>query len=555
MKKQDPNNSNEDRRLLLWLSVAGTVISLISLVINYLLEVKLSLILITYGGIITYGTLIIAIRKGLSITISQNLIVFITLIFTNILWYYEHGSDGPILYFFILIFTLIIFVWSGRKLLIGSLILLLNLILCFYIDYKYPNFVPSYSNELTRTIDVYSSIILFGIAIYALMLAVKKSYAKEYEKALQSDKLKTSFLENISHEVRTPLNAIIGFSELLKDNKLTKEQREEYNSLINDSNETLLRVIDDVLQVSLLETDHLPTNINDCELNKMLNGLFKTYSKTLIKNEKSDISLGISGSTSNAVIKADKIRLQQVFINLLDNAIKFTHSGNIDFGYIIEKTNVLFHVKDTGIGIKTKHQNIIFDRFHKVNDNNSQLYRGTGIGLFLAKKIVEANGGEIWVDSDYGSGSTFYFTLPKTGYREIDDKLEKSVIPEKTYNLEGKNILIVEDQPSSQIFFKNLLTKSGVNVIQAWNGSEAVKLAKLHLDINLILMDIRLPTYSGYEAFEEIRKFNKHIPIIAQTAFGMKQDEKACLDIGFNDYISKPIKSTVLLQKISDALN
>lgn len=555
MIKHNYNSNTEDRRLLLWLSIAGIVIAILSLIINSQLNVELPLMILTIAEIIVYSILYILIRKGLSINISQNLIVYITLAFTNFLWYFEYGYEGPILFFFVILFTLIIFIWHGRKLIVGSIIIIANLFLCFYIDYNYPDFVPGYPDELTRTIDTYTSLLIFGIIMYALMQAVKKSYAREYEKALQSDKLKTSFLENISHEVRTPLNAIVGFSSLLNDDKLSKEQRDEYNSLIYDSNETLLRVIDDVLQVSLMETDQLMININDCELSKVLEGLFKTYSKILIKNKRSEINLNISDSKINCIVKTDKIRLQQILINLLDNALKFTKSGSVSFGYRIEDENILFQVSDTGIGIKTKNHDKIFNRFYKVDGNSDELYRGTGIGLFLTKKIVEALGGDVWVVSNYGDGATFYFTLPKTGYRKIEDLPEKESPTEKTYNLEGKKILVVEDQPSSQIFFKNMLKKYGIEVLQAWDGSEGIKLAKKHPDIDLILMDLRLPMVNGYEAFEEIRKFNTDVPIIAQTAFGMKADEKACLKAGFNDYISKPIKTPLLLQKISDALS
>ena len=554
MIKQNYNSNNEDRRLLLWLSMAGIITAILSLIINSQLNVELPLMIITYTGIIVYSILLIMIRKGININLSQNLLVYITLAFTNFLWYFEYGHEGPVLFFFVVLFTLIIFIWNGRKLIIGSLILTLNLIACFYIDYQFPDFVSGYPDDRTQTIDIYTSLLMFGIIMYALMLAVKKSYAREYEKALQSDKLKTSFLENISHEVRTPLNAIVGFSSLLNDDKLSKEQRDEYNSLITDSNETLLRVIDDVLQVSLMETDQLMLNINDCDLSKVLEGLFKTYSKILIKNSRPEINLSISDSNINCIVKTDKIRLQQVLINLLDNALKFTQSGSISFGFRIEDDNIIFQVSDTGIGIKTKHHDNIFDRFYKVEGNSDELYRGTGIGLFLTKKIVESLGGDVWVVSSFGDGAAFYFTIPKIGCRKIEDRQEKEIPVEKTYNLKGKKILVVEDQPSSQIFFKNMLKKSGIEVLQAWDGTEGIELAKNLPDIDLILMDLRLPMVSGYEAFEEIRKFNPNVPIIAQTAFGMKSDEKACLKAGFNDYISKPIKTSELLLKISDAL-
>ncbi len=412
MKNIITHNINEDGRLLLWLSISGVAISIISLFLNYQLNFGNYLLLITYCGIVIYGALSIAVYKGMSISISQYLLVYITLSFTNLLWYFEYGKEGPILYFFIIIFTLIIFIWDNKRLLIGAGILLMNLLVLFSIDYYYPNFVSNYHDEQTKTIDIYSSLLMFGIVIYALMYVVKKSYAREYEKAKQSDNLKTAFLENISHEIRTPLNAIIGFSSLLEEDNLTKEQRKEYHELIDDCNITLLRVIDDILQVSLLETNQLALNINDCQLNKIIDSLFTTYNSLLIKDGKSAISLKVNMSGNNPIVKTDKARLSQVLINLLDNAIKFTDSGSINFGYTNNKDNILFHVTDTGIGIKKKYHDLIFDRFYKIEDNKNELYRGTGIGLFLTKKIVESFGGEIWVESNLGNGATFYFTIP-----------------------------------------------------------------------------------------------------------------------------------------------
>jgi len=410
----------DDRRLLLWLSIAATAISIISIFINYQLDFSNYLLLITYSGIAIFGTLSIAIYKGLGISASQYILVYTTLLFTNLLWYFEHGEDGPVLYFFIIIFTLIIFIWNNNRLIIGTAILVVNLLILFFIDYYYPGFVPNYHDEQTKTIDIYSSLIMFGIVTYALMYAVKKSYAQEYEKAKQSDKLKTAFIENISHEIRTPLNAIIGFSSLLGDNKLSEEERQEYNNLIEECNTTLLRVIDDILQVSLLETNQLTLNINDCQLNKIIEDLYTTYGKLIIKDKKGNTNIEVDKSNNNAIVKTDKTKLSQVLVNLLDNAVKFTHSGNINFGYTINKDSILFHVSDTGIGIKRKYQDLIFDRFYKIEDNKNELFRGTGIGLFLTKKIVESFGGKIWVESSSGKGSTFYFTIPKIGYHESD---------------------------------------------------------------------------------------------------------------------------------------
>jgi signal transduction histidine kinase len=418
MKEQ--NISTDNRQLLVWLSIAAVVISILSLILKYQIVIQQPLIYVLYGAIFAYTILSIIIQRGLNILLSQCLLVFISLVFINLLWYYEHGHYGPILFLFVLLFALIIFIWHGKKFVIGSAIILVNIAICFYVEYNYPQVIPDYFDNTSRIIDVYSSIIMLLILNYALMQVVKNDFSREYKKALQSDKLKSSFLENINHEVRTPLNAIIGFSSLLYDNEITPEQRKEYSTLVSESNDALLRIIDDILLVSTMEINETKINAHECNLDTVINGLYIMYCEKLKKNQKEDISLFISDPNVDAIIETDKIRLQQVIIRLMDNALKFTDSGKINFGYKVEQDKILFHVADTGIGIKKKFHNKIFDRFYKVENHEGKLYGGTGNGLYITKKIVESLDGDIWLSSIIGSGTTFYFSIPKTGFRKIE---------------------------------------------------------------------------------------------------------------------------------------
>ncbi|NQU31790.1 MAG: HAMP domain-containing histidine kinase [Bacteroidetes bacterium] len=418
MKNQDIDSA-DNRQLLVWVSFSVFIISMLSILVNYQIEIDTPLMHISYTALIIYLILSILIKRGLNLIISQHLIIIISLIFTNLLWFYEYGHHGPVLFIFVLIFALSIFIWQGKKLIISTIILLINLSVCFYIEFTYRDLIVDYQDKTTKIIDVYSSIFMLLIIFYALMMAVKKSYSREYEKALQSDKLKSSFLENINHEVRTPLNAIVGFSSLLNEDDITPEQRKDYSTLIMESNDALLRIIDDILLVSTLESNDATINVRYCNLDDVINGLHKTFSEALVKIKKhNSIALYVSEPNVSAIIETDKIRIQQVFIRLMDNAIKFTDSGKINFGYRVEQDTILFHIADTGTGIKKKFHSKIFDRFYKVNADEEELFKGTGIGLFITKKIVESLNGEIWLSSIFGSGTTFYFSIPKTGYKE-----------------------------------------------------------------------------------------------------------------------------------------
>lgn len=409
--------SSDNRKLLIWLSLAIIAISIISLFINRQINLSEPIINITYACIIIFAILAFVIKKGLSLKASQVLLVLASIVFTNLLWYFEHGHYGPILFIFIIIFALVIFMWDGIWLITSAIALLINIVACFIIEYNYPELIPDYDDTTSRIFDVYTGIIMFMILIYALMRAVKISYSHEYRKAMQSDKLKSSFLENINHEVRTPLNAIIGFSSLLNEDDITQDQRKEYNEMISESNDALLRIIDDILLVSTLESDDANTNNREYNLDEVIEGLHKSTSQLLIKNKKEHIKLYISEPNVSAIVETDKIRLQQVFIRLIDNAIKYTNEGKINFGYKVEQDKILFHVADTGIGIQGKHQSKIFERFYKVEIDKNNVFRGTGIGLYITKKIVESLNGDIWLSSIFGSGTTFYFSIPKSGYR------------------------------------------------------------------------------------------------------------------------------------------
>lgn len=412
MKVFDPDRT-EKRQLLVWMSMATILIGLMSILSNLIIEIDLPVLHISYTAVVIYTMLAIIIKRGLWLSLAEYIFVIVSLVFINMLWLFNYGHNGPALFHFVLIFSIIIFLWKGKKLFIASLVIIINLIILCYIEYNYPDIVGNYDDRTFKIFDIYLTLLTFLVLFYALMRAVKISYLREYEKAKQSDKLKSSFLENINHEIRTPLNAIIGFSSLISDDTITRDQVKEYSELIDESNEALLRIIDDIILVSSLESGEISSKSELCNLDNLMASLHKTFKHQLIKKKKPHIKLNVSEPNITDEVFTDKIRVQQVFIRLMDNAIKFTEKGSITFGYRVGTEEITFYIADTGIGIPSKYGNRVFERFYKINNKHNTNERGTGVGLYICKKIIDSMGGTISYSSDVGKGTAFSFTIPR----------------------------------------------------------------------------------------------------------------------------------------------
>jgi len=378
-------------------------------------------------------------------------------------------------------------------------------------------------------------------------------------RAEQSDRLKTAFLANMSHEIRTPVNAITGFTELLYDENLSEEERNVYLEYINNGGKALLNLIDDIIDISKIEAGQLLIREEDCAINSLISDLLKMFHKIKQKKGKMDVELKVSGNLRNndLVIKTDANRLRQIFSNLIQNAIKFTHKGFIEFGYVIENSDqIVFYVKDTGIGIAEDKIDIIFQRFRQVEETFTKNYQGTGLGLAISKKLTNLLGGKMWVESILGKGSTFYFSIPLQIVKNNVKINGENASNDKVNKLEGRNILVVEDEDSNYILTETILKAYKVNVLRAEDGISAVDMIRKNGQyIDLILMDIKIPGINGYEATTEIKKIKSEIPIIAQTAYVLAEEREKCLEAGCDDYIPKPIDRTILLQKINKCLN
>lgn len=368
-----------------------------------------------------------------------------------------------------------------------------------------------------------------------------KALEEAKNKAEESDKLKTAFLTNLSHEIRTPMNAIIGFASLLSDPEITNEQRNEFVSHINHNSISLLHLIDDIIDVSRIEANKVEININECSLNVILVDLYSTYLNFKAELGKSDIDLRLVNPYKQGNIKliTDSYRFRQIFANLLNNALKYTEEGYIEFGIEIKDEKLYCYVKDTGIGIPEDKKSVIFDRFFKVEEEEGRIFRGTGVGLTLSKKLAMLLGGDLWVDTTNEVGSTFFFSIPFTPPQEE--------VPTLTADWQGKKILAAEDEEENFMLLKSILVKTKATIIRAKNGQEAYDTVLSNENIDIVIMDLRMPLMDGIEAAGEIRNINNDVPIIAVTAYAFSIEREQILKSGFNDLITKPLKSNILI--------
>lgn len=374
------------------------------------------------------------------------------------------------------------------------------------------------------------------------------------EKAEESDRLKSSFLANMSHEIRTPMNAIIGFTSLLDEPHYQNTDKSEFKKHITHNCYTLLHLIDDIIDIAKIEAGQLKIKKRNCSIFSILQELLDTFNTHKLSIQKEHIKISIKNSPDDTQISlyTDPVRLQQILSNLIDNALKYTESGKIEFGYILEDKLIKFYVSDTGIGLSADQQKRIFNRFIKLEDNKEKLYRGAGLGLAISKNLVSLLGGEIGVKSELHVGSTFYFTIPNI--KDVDATVQLSPTEKKTPYWPGKTILIAEDENSNFAYFKMLLSKTKANILHAITGNEAIELTN-NQSVDVVLMDIKMPEMDGLEATRIIKSKNKNLPIIATTAFAMEDDDKTCLEAGCDTYISKPINEEKLLETIGRFLN
>lgn len=372
-------------------------------------------------------------------------------------------------------------------------------------------------------------------------------------KAEESDKLKSAFLANMSHEIRTPMNAICGFAQLLGRKTIEEQKRNHYIEIINTNSQQLLGIINDIVDISKIESG-LATLLNSkFDLNLMLDNLMHTLKPTIVNQNITLIcKKGLTDAQSSII--GDEIKIRQILTNLVVNAIKFTEQGSIEVECKLNDSNMLiFSVKDTGIGIPKESLIQIFERFSQIEGTIKDSRKGTGLGLAISKGFIELMHGKIWAESELGKGSIFHFSIPYVPSAErkpAGNKTEIQATPWSTYTL-----LLVEDDQNSMLYIKELLTPTHINIVYASNGEDAVRICRENADVNIVLMDIKLPMIDGLEATRRIRIFNKTLPIIAQTAYALSSDFQKATEAGCNEYITKPISKAELFNAMAKYLH
>lgn len=375
------------------------------------------------------------------------------------------------------------------------------------------------------------------------------------EKAEESDRLKTAFLQNMSHEIRTPMNAIMGFSDLLSKYFDDKEKLNRFTNNIKQRSADLLEIITGILDIAKIESGQLSVYAEEFNMSTLFTEIeiiFDEYKNRIEKN-RIEFKLRIARNVRTLDVVMDHVKLKQILINLIGNAFKFTNSGVVEVGCKIFEPNVFtFFVADTGVGIAKEKYTEIFSRFKQVNNDKSRLYGGTGLGLSIVQGMLNLLGGKIWLESEKGKGSTFYFTVPfQSNSRSVSDFTETV---EKTFDHSKVKILIVEDDEFNAEYLIEILSETDYYYMHTSSGLNAIEICREQA-IDMVLMDIRLPDISGYKVTSRIKKLNPEIKVIAQTAYATHEDRQKAIKSGCDDYMSKPIGRELLIARIKHHLS
>lgn len=420
----------------------------------------------------------------------------------------------------------------------------------------------NYLNLSTKSVTVKNDDgkILGSLTISRDITGLKQALAdlvNANREAQASNKLKSSFLANISHEIRTPLNSVVGFSNLLLSDDLTTEVRSEYVEHINYNSEKLLQIIGDIIDLSRLESSQIEIRYEETSLNSIIDEIALETRQTIKRNEK-PIILNVRNNfrDNGDLIFTDRIWLKRVLNHLMDNAVKFTLDGSIELLCSLESDRLIFRIKDTGIGINKENLSRIFEEFRQEVDGHHRPFEGLGVGLTLAKEVVERMGGKIFVESEKGIGSEFGFSLP---YRPAGStRLKRGIVADAGYipafNWSTKKCLLVDDNRDMLTYLQRILNDSHINIVTARSGFEAIQVIKFSPDIDLVLLDMQMAEMNGIEVTKEIRKLRQNLPIIAQSAFIFDDDKDIILEAGCDACIIKPIRREQLLATMAGFL-
>ncbi len=365
------------------------------------------------------------------------------------------------------------------------------------------------------------------------------------EEAEEVNRLKMAFLNNMSHEIRTPMNGVMGLASLMVE--ASAEEKEEYACIIQKCAGQLLTLIDDVILLSRLQSESLVLNESEFVPAELVSDIYRIFTMSDL-TKGLDISVSIPASLRNLKVKADADKVKQVLTNLVSNSAKYTSKGGIDIGFNMENGLLEFYVKDTGMGIPENEQKLIFDNFYRGEKAMTAAIRGTGLGLCIAKEMVNAMGGQIGVESEPDKGSRFFFTVRVE--KMEDASCPKEAKSEDYIDFSKLIVLVVEDEPVNYQYLELALKNQVKCIDHAANGLEAVQFV-MEKDYDFILMDIKMPVMNGFEATEKIKNLRPDIPVIVQTAHAGDEEKEMAFLIGCDDYIAKPFKKNELLETVS----
>lgn len=380
---------------------------------------------------------------------------------------------------------------------------------------------------------------------------VEKELLIAKNKAEESNRLKSAFLLNLSHEIRTPMNGIFGFTNLLQSPDLTGEQQKEFINLIQKSGSRMLETVTNLVEISRIETGQVNLSYNEINISDEIKSCCQPH---IEKAKSKGLNFNIENHLKeNFNIISDREKFKFIFSKIIENAIKYTKNGKVAIAISQNDNQLICSVTDTGIGIPKDRQKAVFERFVQADIGDKRAFEGTGLGLSIAKAYIEMLGGKIELESEEGNGTRVHFTLPLKNHSSGKYKLKQTKSKEmKKQQLDNLTLLIAEDDETSQLYLNALLRKKFKTILFANNGKEAVEMCKSNNKIDVVLMDIKMPIMSGYEATNKIREFNEELVIIAQTAYALEGDRQKVFEAGCNDYLAKPIKNEELL-KILDS--
>ena len=425
-----------------------------------------------------------------------------------------------------------------------------------FFEHEFLGFIgfDTYSRPIHWESQIVNSLRLTGqILVNALL---RKQTEQNLNSALlqakSSDNLKSAFLAGVSHEIRTPMNHILGFIDLLAEDDISESDKMEFIGIMKKSGMDLLRLIDNVIELALIDSGQIKLRKEPCDLNRFMESLVNDAGimKASLNRDNVKIKLKVDISSGNQIILTDEYRLWQIMNNLISNALKYTLEGTVEIGFSHTAVNtVMFYVSDTGIGIPQEEQQVVFERFHRLDNGIFRSYTGAGLGLSISQGLASLFNSKIALNSQPDKGSSFRFNIPFIAY-EVPQLISPLIMHGSgMYDWSGKTALIVEDDPVNVRFLTVLLLKTNIDLLYAADGKEAVELVQ-SAQVDIVLMDMNLPVIDGYEATRQIKKLRPGLPVIAQTAHALSEDREHCLEVGCNEYLSKPIDKPKLYATI-----